>query len=190
MSEAATIPPFVNRTMRLILRSPIHGVVSKSVLLISFDGRKTGKRYTTPVSYSRDGDQVRIFTHAKWWKNFQGGAPVVLRIQGREFEGMAYPLAKDKAAVAAGLERHLKMVPSDAKYYDVTFDEHGRARTEEITRAAESVVMIRVELGPVTIKYELQYSELINRLKISGWRNTPMRSEPVFDRRILWLFGC
>lgn len=65
MSESPTIPPFLNKTMKTILRSPIHGMVSKSILLITFTGRKSGKTYTTPVSYSQDGDLVTIFTHAK-----------------------------------------------------------------------------------------------------------------------------
>lgn len=152
MSESATIPPVVNKTMKLVLRSPIHGVVSKSILLISFNGRKSGKRYTTPVSYSRVGDQVHIFSHANWWKNLQGGAPVVLRIQGHEIEGVAQPLADDKQAVAAGLGQHLEMVPSDAKYYDVTLDEFGKASADELARAAETVVMIRVALNPAATR--------------------------------------
>ncbi len=82
MSQATSIPPFVNRAMKLVLRSPMHGLVSKTVLLISFHGRKSGKTYTTPVSYSQNGDQVVIFTHAAWWKNLRSGAPVTLRLRG------------------------------------------------------------------------------------------------------------
>jgi hypothetical protein len=50
--------------MKLVLRSPAHGVVSKTILLITFTGRKSGKTYTTPVSYSQFDDQVYVFTHA------------------------------------------------------------------------------------------------------------------------------
>src|SRR5512139_3173999 len=108
MSETPTIPPFVNKTMKLILRSPVHGVVSKTVLLITFTGRKSGNNYTTPVDYSQDGDRVTIFTHANWWKNLRGGAPVILRIRGRQLQGLAEPVAEDKPAVAAGLMAHLR----------------------------------------------------------------------------------
>jgi hypothetical protein len=52
------IPPYVNAAMKFVLRSPVHGMVSQTVLLFTFTGRKTGKVFTTPVSYSRDGDQV------------------------------------------------------------------------------------------------------------------------------------
>ncbi len=146
MSQTPTIPPFVNRTMKLVLRSPVHGIVSKTVLLITFTGRKSGKTYTTPVSYSQNGDQVYIFTHADWWKNLRSGAPVSLRIQGRELQGLAEAVAEDKSAVATGLAAHLRKVPSDARYYDVTFDDHRNPRAEEVEKAAQSVVMIRIRL--------------------------------------------
>ena len=132
--------------MKSVLRSPLHGLVSKTVLLITFTGRKSGKTYTTPVDYSQDGDQVTIFTHANWWKNLRHGAPVTLRIRGRELQGLAEPVAEDKGAVAAGLSQHLRKVPSDARYYGVTFDEHKNPRAEEVEKAAQSVVMIRVRL--------------------------------------------
>lgn len=145
-THTPTVPPFVTQTMKFVLRSPMHGMVSKTVLLITFTGRKSGKTYTTPVDNSRDGDQVYIFTHANWWRNLLGGAPVTLRIQGREFQGLAEPIAEDKGDVAVGLTAHLRKVPSDARYYGVTFDDHGNPRAEEVEIAVKSVVMIRVRL--------------------------------------------
>ncbi len=141
-----SVPPFVTQAMKLMLRSPAHGMVSKTVLLITFTGRKSGKTYTTPVDYSQDGDLVYIFTHANWWKNLRNGAPVTLRIRGREIQGLAEPVAEDKGAVAAGLMAHLRKVPSDARYYGVTFDDHRNPRADEVETAAQNVVMIRVRL--------------------------------------------
>jgi deazaflavin-dependent oxidoreductase (nitroreductase family) len=146
MSQTPTVPPYVNRAMNFMLRSPVHGMVSKTFLLITFTGRVSGKTYTTPVSYSQDGDQVTIFTHAGWWKNLRGGAAVSLRIRGRDLQGIAEPVAEDKGAVAAGLVAHLRKVPSDARYYDVTFDDQGNPRAEEAEKAAQTVVMIRTRL--------------------------------------------
>ena len=146
MSQTTTVPPFVNNAMKFVLRSPVHKVVSKFTLLITFTGCKSGKTYTTPVSYSQFGDQVYIFTHANWWKNLCGGAPVTLTIRGREFKGLAEPIADDKAAIATWLATHLRNVPSDAKYYSVTFDEHRDPKAEEVEKAVQTVVMICVRL--------------------------------------------
>jgi len=146
MSEIPSVPPYVNRAMKFILRSPVHGMVSKTVLLITFTGRKSGKAYTTPVSYSQDGDQVYVFTHANWWKNLRRDAPFTLCIRGRDFQGLAEPVAEDKQAVAAGLSAHLRKVPSDARYYGVTFDDHKKPIAEEVEEAVQNVVMLRIQL--------------------------------------------
>ncbi len=132
--------------MKLVLRSPVHRMVSKTVLLITFTGRKSGKTYTTPVDYSQDGDQVTIFTHANWWKNLRGGAPVTLRLRGRELQGLAEPVAEDKQAIVAELTAHLREVPFDAKFYGVALDEQGNPNVEQVKQAAQSVVMVRVRL--------------------------------------------
>ena len=146
MSQTPTVPPLANKFMKFMLRSSVHGIVSKTILLFTFTGSKSGKTYTTPVSYSQDGDQVTIFTHADWWKNLRGGAPVTLLIRGKEFPGLAKPVVEDKQAVAAGLVEHLRKVPSDASFYKVTLDDHKNPRAEEVEKAAQSVVMIRIQL--------------------------------------------
>ncbi len=147
MSQTPTVPPIVNSAMKFVLRSPMHGMVSNSILLITFTGRKSGKTYTTPVSYSQHGDQVLVFTHGAWWKNLRGGAPVTLRIRGRDVQGLAEPVAEDKEAVARGLVEHLKSVPGDAKYYGVTLDPAGIPNAGQVAKAAQDAVMIKIRIG-------------------------------------------
>lgn len=146
MSQPTSVLPFVNNAMKFVLRSPIHGMVSKNVLLITFTGCKSGKTYTTPVCYSQEGNQVYIFTHAKWWKNLCNCTAVTLRLRGRDIPGVPKPVVEDKGAIAARLTAHLQRVPSDARYYDVTFDENGNPNAEEVEKAVQTVVMIRVSL--------------------------------------------
>jgi deazaflavin-dependent oxidoreductase (nitroreductase family) len=146
MSQTPGVPPIVNRAMKFMLRSPLHGVVSKTVLLISFSGCKSGQTYTTPVSYSQEGDQVYIFTHATWWKNLRGTAPVTLRLRGRDVQGLAEPVAGDQQAIATALSAHLRKVPSDARYYGVTFDGQGNPNAAQVAQAVQTVVMIRVQV--------------------------------------------
>jgi F420H(2)-dependent quinone reductase len=146
MSQTVTVPPFVNNAVKFVLRSPVHRMVSKKIVLITFTGCKSGRTYTTPVSYTQEDDQVFIFTHANWWKNLCNCTSVTLHLRGREIQGVPEPVVEDKGAIAARLSAHLRDVPSDARYYDVTFDEHGNPRAEEIEKAVQTVVMIRVRL--------------------------------------------
>jgi len=65
-----------------ILRSPLHGLVSKNTMLITFSGRKSGKVYTTPVGYVRNDNDITVFSqrHSSWWRNLRGGASVTVRL--------------------------------------------------------------------------------------------------------------
>ena len=139
------MPPLMNNTMKFVLRSPLHGIISNYLLLISFTGRKSGKVYTTPVSYfQQDDDQVIIFTHANWWKNLLSNPAVTLRIRGRDVQGMAEPVAEDKQAIADALTAHLRKSHFDARFYDVTIDDDGNPIAEDVEKAVQTVAMICV----------------------------------------------
>lgn len=90
---ANTTMRLVNSMTKALLKSPLHGILSGGVMLITFTGRKSGKTYTTPVEYQRDGDTVIFFTQKErvWWKNLRGGAPVTLRLRGKDLTGTATP---------------------------------------------------------------------------------------------------
>ena len=147
MAETASVPPMLNKAMKFVLRSPLHGIISKNLLLISFTGCRSGKKYTTPVSYFMKNNEVIVFTHANWWKNLRGGAPVQLRFRGKDRKGMAEPVNEDKSAIAIELAQLLKQSPFDAKFYDVTFDKQGNPNQAEVDRAVQTVTMIRIRLG-------------------------------------------
>lgn len=101
--HSTSIPPLLNRFMGALLRSPFHGSASRSVMLITFTGRKSGRPYATPVSYHRDGERVIAFTEASWWRNLVGGAPVALVIKRTRYHGRADVVAEDKDLVAEKL---------------------------------------------------------------------------------------
>jgi deazaflavin-dependent oxidoreductase (nitroreductase family) len=136
----------LNSSMKLILRSPLHGMASKTILLITFTGRKSGKSYTTPISYSTQGEFIVLVTESNWWKNLRGGAAVTLRLRGQDCTGTAEPIAEDKTAVAEGLLHHLEQVPSDAKFYSVSLDAERKPNPEQVAKAAQKLILIRIRL--------------------------------------------
>ena len=146
MSETSSVSPMLNKTMKFVLRSPLHRMVSKYLTLITFTGRKSGKTYTTPVSYYQQNNEVTIFTHANWWKNLQNGASVSLRLRGRKLQGFAKAVADDKGAIAAKLTVHLKKSPFDAQFYNVTMDERGNPLPEDVEQAVKTVTMVQIQL--------------------------------------------
>lgn len=141
------IPFWLNPTMKFLLKSPLHKLISDKILLISFTGRKSGNHYTTPVSYLKEDDTVKIFTHGKWWKNFdEYGTPVALKLQGKTVEGKARPVVDDKEVVAMNLAKHLQNNHFDAKYYGVEYDEDGNPNMDDVQRGAEETVLVEVKL--------------------------------------------
>jgi deazaflavin-dependent oxidoreductase (nitroreductase family) len=136
----------MNAVARLVLRSPLHGLMDGKVLLLGFTGRRSGRRYTTPMSYVLDGDEVFMTTEALWWKNLAGGAPVEMRFGGRSRRGFAETLTREED-VAEVLKEILRHYPEYRRYVGVTVDEEGRPVEETVLRAARGGrVGIRVRL--------------------------------------------
>ena len=76
----------INPIMRTILRSPLHGIISNGLSLITFTGRKTGKQFSTPAAYHWiDDNTVMFMTRSPWWKNFQNGETIQIRIKGKSY---------------------------------------------------------------------------------------------------------
>src|SRR5579859_2075900 len=71
-------PACISQTVKLLLRSPLHVLMSHQTMLITLQGRKTGKTYTVVVTYVQDGKTVFVLSRATWWKNLRGGAQVLL----------------------------------------------------------------------------------------------------------------
>src|SRR5215207_998268 len=92
-----TINPFVC----MMLRSPLHRILSNSVLLLTFTGRKTGKLYTIPVGYTPEGDTLTLFSSKSWFKNLRGGRPVVVHLQGQGRTGRAEVIEEHAAVLDA-----------------------------------------------------------------------------------------
>jgi hypothetical protein len=74
--------PILNPTLKFILRSPLHSVVSGGAMILIFAGRKSGKRYEVVVVYQDLDGTLYTFSATSWSTNFIGGAPVALRLRG------------------------------------------------------------------------------------------------------------
>lgn len=105
-----------------LLRSPLHGIMSGSTMLITYRGRRSGNEHTTPVNYVRDGDTLPVVSsrdHA-WWKNLRGGAPVTVRVGGRELSGVGEEAFEGEAAIEeGGLLTVLRRVPAYRRYFRI-----------------------------------------------------------------------
>jgi hypothetical protein len=143
----------VNPAVLLILRSPLHGLVSASLLAITYKGRKSGGKYILPVQYARDNDRIFVVPgqpeQKTWWRNFKGGLSVELTLRGKTLSGYGYLLDRenDLKAINDGLEAYLRRFPALAKYYQIRTAEDGKFISEDIRKATETALIICVTLN-------------------------------------------
>jgi hypothetical protein len=73
-----------NVPMRALLGLPFSTPLGGRLMLISYRGRKTGKRYRQPVSYVRQSDTLLTPGGGNWKWNLQDGRPVPIRLRGHD----------------------------------------------------------------------------------------------------------
>lgn len=128
-----------------LLRSPLHALLSKTLLVLTYTGRTSGRRYRIPVGYRRDGALVTLVAGNPWWVNLREGGLVTLRLAGREVRGSAVLLA-DKRQAEAGLTAFIERLPHLAAMYDVTLAPDKRPDGASVAQAVTTQVVIQVTL--------------------------------------------
>ena len=100
--------PVINRVMRLLLSSPLHALMSGSVMVIHYTGRRTGRPRWTPVRYLRESDDTIVCltgSETGWWPNFLEPRDVRLQLAGRRVVGSRPGVAGRYGAQGSGLAR-------------------------------------------------------------------------------------
>jgi hypothetical protein len=95
----AAVVRAINPLARALMRSPAHGLVDKSVVVLHVTGRKTGRVYDIPIGYTEIERQLVLVTIARWRVNLRGGADVDVTLRGRR-RPMRAVLEEDPCAVA------------------------------------------------------------------------------------------
>jgi hypothetical protein len=73
-----------NRVVRGLLRTPLLCRVAGGRLVTLYVvGRKSGRRYTVPVAYTKADGDLLIGTPFGWGRNLRTGEPLTIRLKGR-----------------------------------------------------------------------------------------------------------
>ena len=142
----ATLNPVVTG----LLQSPIHGIASANLCVFSYRGRRSGKSYSTPLSFMREGSTVRLLSshNTRWWHNFlDEPVDVEIEIARENFRGQAKTIVEDGDAFRDGVRSFLTAVPRDARVYGIKLDSNRKPREEDIASAAGHVVLVEIELA-------------------------------------------
>jgi len=117
------MPRFGNVFVAALLRSTLHRTLSRSLILISYRGRKSGREYTLPVAYAEDAYGLIVFVgHAAgktWWRNMPG-ATVRVRLRGVDVDTDA-SVVRGSSLASAYLARQPRAAGAIAAETDPVF---------------------------------------------------------------------
>ncbi len=144
-----TPPRWLNALMAMMLRTPgLERMIGRSTALLTFTGRRTGRSFTTPVSYARREDDVILTAHEsrRWWRNLGARPNVELRLAGKEHAGTARVLRGRE-----GLPHLLDFARAQrtvAKGMGVRFDSQGSPDPATAVAVLADTVVVMVTLAP------------------------------------------
>lgn len=140
---------FGNRMAMAMLRSPLHGMMSKSLLVLSYEGRRSGKRYELPLQYIADDSGLYIWagnaTAKTWWRNFETPTLVEVSLRHRQIDAKA-SLVDDLGRRAELLRAYVERYPyTTASGRPKFFGERWRPTADELATAARDVVFVALD---------------------------------------------
>lgn len=139
-----------NPIVALLLRSPLHALVSGSIMLITYTGQKSGRKYSIPVSYVPAGGALLVVSPRErvWWRNLRpegrAGVPVMVRVRGKDRRARATAFEGEEAE--EGLLAVLRASPAHRRFWGVELGAEGLpANPQALRRVAEGHALVRVE---------------------------------------------
>lgn len=129
------------------LRSPLHGMLSRDVLLLSYSGRKTGKSYELPLSYAEIGGNIYLCTRtSRWWRNLGDGKVVELHLRGRRVRAASFVLDSASSEALDGFRAFLTRLPRTGEMlYEVGCDAERRPLESDLAREVRRSTVLRLE---------------------------------------------
>src|SRR5262245_65498315 len=98
----------LNPLVAWVLRSPLHPVLDRVLLMLRVTGRRTGRQYWIPVGYQRDGDTITVLVskapRKQWWRDYRDPGAADMLLRGRTLDGRAHVVPTDSTAVDEAME--------------------------------------------------------------------------------------
>lgn len=136
---------FVDAGMRRLLRSPLHGLLSRKVMLLEVTGRRSGRHYVIPIAYGRCGDDVLMgVAKATWLRNLTPDRAVTVTVRGRRHD--MYPeLVTDEESVAELYPNIIAGNRAHARFQQLRVETDGSVNRDDLRSAlARGLTLVRL----------------------------------------------
>lgn len=96
----------MNKVVVAAMRAPVlDKIAGKSMVLLTYTGRKSGKTFSLPVSFRQKGNELAIGValpdKKNWWRNFlDEGDRVTVKLRGVDHAGYAVSRRNDAGQVS------------------------------------------------------------------------------------------
>jgi hypothetical protein len=136
-----------NPIMVWLLHSPLHGMLSGNMMVVTYTGRRSGKTYHLPVSYLRVRETLLTISYKRrtWWRNLRSGAPVTIRLQGKDINGRA-EVIDDEEGVMEGLTAFIAGNPRTAHAFGLKLGVDGQPEPGGLQQVARVCVIVSTDL--------------------------------------------
>ena len=139
----------LNPVMRTLLRSRFHRLASRDIAILSYRGRKTDRRYETPLSYIYREQNILLLSsyNTRWWRNFtEEPYPVELLIKRKILRGKATLYSGQSEFLSSNVAFFLRQLPREASVYSVKLDSAGEPTETTMKEIGDRVILVVVEL--------------------------------------------
>lgn len=136
----------LNVIFRRLLRSRLHGLLSRQLMLLIVTGRKTGRRYVVPVGRHETNGEFLVSAMGTWRENLRGGATVEVVVDGRTHVGHA-ELEEDPDEVARGYKLMLDQLDRKPRDVGLKVNLRRSPTLEELKPALTGRRIVRVRLN-------------------------------------------
>jgi deazaflavin-dependent oxidoreductase (nitroreductase family) len=131
-AKLLAVQGLVNRIIRGALRTPlVSRLVGGRLITLYVVGRKSGRRYTVPVAYTRHEGDLLVGTPFGWGRNLRTGEPVVIRLKGRRRLADVQVMT-DENAVADAYAVMARDNHAFAKFNNIGFDADGNPDPDDL----------------------------------------------------------
>ncbi len=140
----------LNPLVSLLLRSPLHWLLSPGLMLVTVTGRRTGRRYTFPVGYQRDAEVAWVMVsearRKTWWRNLREPSPVELRLRGRLRRAQAAVVSPGSDEFRERAEQTLRRMPWLGRVFGIDYDRRAGLDQAQRKRLEEEIAIVRFTL--------------------------------------------
>ena len=137
----------MNPIMKGLLRSPLHRLLSGTLMLLTYTGCKTGKQYTIPIGYFVWGKgELMSFSSARWWTNLRSSPPVRMLLKGRRVQAVP-TVIEEREALIDTLEEFIKRLgPCAARRLPIGLPRDREPTRDDLRDVPQGIALIHFRI--------------------------------------------